>query len=143
MKISEEAAANIAERCFKDVKILVGPDIDEEAALKKMKQIATRCIEASWNFWCCKERIEVLALNDLLESSGTSGESASSLAFSSKSEVLALHGLNNADVYRNECALDGREVMLMFNPALVAVGYSKDGEEIESRVLQKAVVWVA
>lgn len=62
--------------------------------------------------------------------------------FDHTSKVMEAHSLHNKDLADDEAALDGKPIVLVTQPAIIAVGKSDGSDYGVRRVLEKAVVLV-
>ncbi|KXS95914.1 hypothetical protein AC578_5203 [Pseudocercospora eumusae] len=101
-------------------------------------RIMEDAVELSWQLWTRKARIEVLGITAIGKQDGT----ASSIIYNANSHVLEPSFLHGRDLDDDPGALDGREVVLLCSPLVMAAG-NADGTDYEKRrVLKPAVVWM-
>lgn len=62
--------------------------------------------------------------------------------FDHESTTMEAHSLHNKDLAENDAALDGRPIVLVTQPAVIAIGKSDGSDYGVRRVLEKAVVLV-
>lgn len=62
--------------------------------------------------------------------------------FDHNSKEMEAHWLHNNDLEDDEAAFDGRPILLVTQPAIVAIGKSDGSDYSSRRVLKKAIVWM-
>jgi hypothetical protein len=70
------------------------------------------------------------------------GQSDLPAIFDHKSNIMEAHSLHNKDLADDDAALDGRPIVLVTLPAIVAIGKSDGSDYKTRRILGKAVVLV-
>lgn len=132
----EAAAAQLSARCAASL-LSALPEEQIAHACTELEAICQEAAELSWNMWTRKSRIEVLGWNAL-----ALADSQAAKAYSSESEIFALHPLNNKDVDEDSTALDGHMPVLVCSPLIASFG-NADGKDYGQRtVIKKAVVWM-
>lgn len=62
--------------------------------------------------------------------------------FDHNSKEMEAHWLHNNDLEDDEAAVDGKPILLVTQPAIVAIGKSDGSDYSSRRVLKKAIVWM-
>ena len=102
--------------------------------MAQLTEIGLKAAEISYRLWTQKRELSCLRMHEL--------EAESALQFDSTSQLLEHHPLHNVQLSQDEMALDGKAVVIVTQPVVVAYGDS-DGDNYAKRtVLKKAVVWM-
>jgi len=115
-------------------------DIDPTSSDSRLKQlivIGTKAAHLSYRLWTQKTRLSILDTKDLhLE------REDGILRFQNGGELVKHHPYHNVELSADEHALDGRQVVLVTHPAIVAYGDASGEQYEEYKIWKKAEVWM-
>lgn len=106
--------------------------------MSEVQEIFEDCAEFGWSLWIQKTRIKILDMDSIRWAPGEKED----LRYSHQSNYLDSHAQHNRDLDRSESALDGKPVLLLTSPAVVAVGTIDGTDYDQERVWKKGVVWM-
>ena len=135
------ASRALAAQLISDVSatLIPTPLATHPSPLSDLTNIFTECARLSWTLWTQKHQIEVLDLEGMEE---LQLNGAAHLTFEAESKYYKHHAQHNREIDEDPTALDGREVLLLVNPAIVAAGTTEGGSYGSKRVLMRGTVWM-
>lgn len=134
----ELAARGLAMDLLNAVADLLIPAVDAEAAEPGLEAILRTSAELSQTFWTRKQWIYYRGLTALVPA----GLADQPLKYQASATDMETHPLHSVDLDDDPEALDGREVVLLCNPAVVAFGTADGKDYDKTKLWRKAVVWL-
>ena len=105
--------------------------------MKQLAGIATRAARLSYRLWTQKTRLAILGLEDL----GLGGDDEVK-TFGDGAELLHYHAYHNVEHSRDNGCLDGKPIVMITHPAVIAYGDSSGDNYAEYKVWKKAEAWM-
>ncbi|KAK4541834.1 hypothetical protein LTR36_007366 [Oleoguttula mirabilis] len=137
----KSAASDFADDCIADVKGILIPVKAKQDASIALCAIAQKAADMAWSFWAQKTFIKVVRLNALNHYEGR--PDGGPILYRAASRIMEAAPSHTIDLDDDPTALDGREVLLLSSPAIVAYG-DVDGLHYDTlKVWKKAVVVLA
>ncbi|EME38936.1 hypothetical protein DOTSEDRAFT_180949 [Dothistroma septosporum NZE10] len=133
-KSRREAASQWAEIIMGEAVDVLVPTVDHKAALPGLQSILLRAAELSWAFLARKQSVKVRDIEYL--------DKDRALRYDHKADDLDTHVFHCPEVEDEPDALDGRKIVLLCNPAVVAYGTADGTDYDKSKIWHKAMVWL-
>lgn len=134
-----QAARGFCHLLLRDVaRFFISPQDSDALAecQRELEDIVARAAAFSYRVAAQKTKLEVISL------SGLPKDSSGRVIFSSNSEYMEHHPLHNVMIDEDAHSLDGKEVLLVTQPAVLARGFQHGQDPSKLRVLKEAVVWM-
>lgn len=115
---------------FIDRAVTLFKDVNNVEMHKEILQILAKACHISKNVGTQRSGIECQGLLSLPKN------------FNHRSKDMEAHQLHNGELEDDDKALDGKPILLVTQPAIIAIGRSDGSDYCAKRVLKKAIVWM-